>query len=205
MAVVTVHAQTTHTFPDVAIHRSIDLFEDHRDVVEAMPVTTPARTLIDLAAVMRLGTMARTLDESLASRLVTIDEVAKVFGDVSRKGRVGCGNMRKLLDERIGRPTVSATRIEQIGADLFERGGLPRPEFQYPAPWNPNERLDFAWPHCRVGCECDSRRWHTRNEDFQRDRERDNLGLLAGWRIFRFTWDDFVHRPERVLGQLRQR
>ena len=54
-----------------------------------------------------------------------------------------------------------------------------------------------------VGCECDSRRWHTRVADSQRDRERDNLLLIHGWKIFRFTWDDFTTRPHLVIAQLR--
>lgn len=111
--------------------------------------------------------------------------------------------MRELINERIGDEMVKATRMEKVGMALFERGGIPRPEWQYPAPWDPMKRIDFAWPWCCVGCEADSRRWHSRVNDFQTDRDRDNLALTHNWRIFRFTWDDFTKRPEFVLNQLR--
>ncbi len=201
--VVTVHAQTTHTFPDVAIHRSLDLFEDHRGFINHLPVTTPARTLVDLAAVRSPRMLAMAVDESLASNLVTLDELEITLDHVARRGRTGVVSMRKLIEVRKGSPVRLASKLERIGFELFEEGGLEPPVWQYPAPWNPRKRIDFAWPkHC-VGCECDSRRWHTRLDDFQIDRDRDNLALVHRWRIFRFTWEDFTKRPSMVLDQLR--
>jgi hypothetical protein len=99
---------------------------------------------------------------------------------------------------------ITASRLEKMGARVFERGGLPRPVWQYPAPWDPNRRIDFAWPHVCVGCECDGRRWHSRVADFQTDRDRDNSSLSHNWRIFRFTWQDFTQRPAHVVGRLRE-
>lgn len=202
-AVVTVHAGTTHTFPGVRIHRSIDLLDHHRGVVEGMLTTTPARSLIDLAAVLSRGHIAHVLDEALASRIAEIEDVQTVFDEVARRGRPGSATMRALLQERTGSDSIPATRLERVGMRVFEHGGLPKPFFQYPAPWNPSRRIDFAWPHRSVGCECDSRRWHTRANDFQRDRLRDNLALNHGWRIFRFTWEDFHRRPHHVVTQLK--
>jgi hypothetical protein len=203
-AVVTVHARTTHDFPGVTIHRSLDLREEHRMERDSMWWTTPPRTLMDLAATLHPKRLARTFDESIAEGLVTIEGVQGVFEQVARRGRTGTGPMRVLLEERsdLGE-VVSATTIERVGFQVFDRGGLPRPDWQYPAPWNRNKRIDFAWPLVRVGCECDSRRWHTRMNDFQTDRDRDNLALIHKWRIFRFTWDDFTKRPQYVIGQLR--
>lgn len=202
-AVVTVHARTTHEFPGVTIHRSLDLANDHRQPVDAQWTTIPERTLIDLAAVLHPNALANALDESLAQKLVTMDGIVDIFDQVARRGRTGAGAMRQLIDERVGSQVVTATKLEKLGLGVFERGGLPRPVFQYPAPWDPGKRIDFAWPHVCVGCECDSRRWHTRVSDFQRDRDRDNLSLLHNWRIFRFTWEDFTGRPELVVAQLR--
>jgi hypothetical protein len=203
LSVVTVHARTTHDFPGVKIHRSLDLADDHRQMIDSLWATTPARTLNDLAAVLHPDALARALDDSVARKLVSIDDVETVFGEVARRGRTGCGVMRHLLKERIGDDMIVASRLEKLGLRVFERGGLPRPMWQYPAPWNPDRRIDFAWPHACVGCECDGRRWHTRLADFQRDRERDNLSLSHSWRIFRFTWQDFTQRSDYVIAQLR--
>jgi hypothetical protein len=111
--------------------------------------------------------------------------------------------MRALLMERIGDEMVSASKLERVGMDLFKRGDLPIPVWQYPAPWNEDERIDFAWPRWLAGVEGDGRRWHTRAADFERDRGRDRLALLSRWSILRFTWHDFTQRSEEVLAQVR--
>jgi hypothetical protein len=203
-ATVTVHASTTHDFPDVRIHRSIDLFAHHRTETNGLTATNAARTLNDLAAVLKPGHMALVLDESLAARIAAFEEVKAVFGEVARRGRTGTALMRKLIEQRDGTELISATRLERVGKRVFDDGGLPKPVFQYPAPWKPERKIDFAWPDYCVGCECDSRRWHTRIKDFQNDRDRDNFALEHNWRIYRFTWNDFTKRPHLVVEQLRK-
>jgi hypothetical protein len=202
--VVTVHASTTHNFPGVVIHRSIDLFDHHRTLVNGMKVTTAARTLTDLAAVLRPKHLAKVGDEALAGGFVDFGDLKTTFLETARRGRTGSGPMRVFINERDGSKPIKATTLERVGMGVFERGGLPRPEFQYPAPWDPNQRIDFAWPWCCVGCEADGRRWHTRAADFQKDRSRDNLALIHDWRIFRFTWEDFLRRPHLIVAQLRE-
>jgi hypothetical protein len=147
--------------------------------------------------------MAMVLDENVAAGIADMNAIQMVFDEVARRGRNGTANMRRLLAERMGSNLISATRLERLGMKVFEAGGLARPIFQYPAPWDSSKRIDFAWPHECVGCECDSRRWHTRLGDFQNDRIRDNLALEHNWRIFRFTWEDFRQRPQLVVDQLR--
>lgn len=203
LAVVTVFARTTHQFPGVRVHRSLDLLPEHREVKAEFVTTTVARTFVDLAAVMRRKRLAAAIDETLAARLVDISEIDQVFTQVARKGRTGSAMMRQLLEERIGSELITASKLERVGMRLFERGGLPRPVWQFPAPWDPDRRIDFAWPPWLVGVEGDGRRWHSRAADFDRDRQRDRLALLEGWCILRFTWNDFVHRPDEVLGQVR--
>lgn len=202
-AVVTVHAKTTHDFPGVVVHRSLDMQPSHRSLISGLETTTLPRTIIDLAAVFSRARIERVLDELLASGATRIEEINQVFHDVSRQGRKGCGSLRALLEERIGDELVAASKLERVGMQLFERGGLPRPIWQYPAPWNDEERIDFAWPEWWCGVEGDGRRWHTRASDFERDRRRDRLSLLNQWMILRFTWHDFVDRPDDVLTQVR--
>ena len=202
-AVVTVHSRTTHDFPGVTVHRSLDLTQEHRRRVGNYMTTTPARTLVDLAATVHRKALARALDEELAGGRTDIEELHQVFKEVARPGRTGSRLMRELLAERLSDELVTASRLEKVGMSVFEAGGLPRPSWQYPAPWDPTNRIDFAWPWCCVGCEADSKRWHSRLADFQNDRHRDNLALIHNWRIFRFTWRDFTSRPEFVVAQLR--
>ena len=166
--------------------------------------TTVARTLVDVASVLSRRATARSLDDALSAGRVTIGEVEEVFRATARRGRTGSALMRSLLEERTGSELASATEIERVGMRVFVDGGLPRPVFQFPAPWNCDHHIDFAWPAFCVGCEADSRRWHTRVDQFQSDRDRDNLALIHRWRILRFTWPDFTKRPEYVVRLVRQ-
>ncbi|MGH8928842.1 MAG: type IV toxin-antitoxin system AbiEi family antitoxin domain-containing protein [Acidimicrobiia bacterium] len=203
LASVTVHNRTTHVFPGVVVHRTLDLTPDHYLDMGGHQVTTPARTLVDVSATCHPKAVALAVDEMVAARVINLETINDVFCQVARKGRKGCGPMRTILEERIGDPMVTASRLEKVGMAVFERGGLPAPVWQYPAPWDPECRIDFAWPPWWVGVEGDSRRWHTRVEDFERDRERDRLALLHRWWILRFTWNDFVNRPDEVVAQVR--
>lgn len=203
-AVVTVHARTTHGYPGVTVHRSLDLATHQIVTIDDLRTTSIPRTLIDLAAVCKKGLVARAMDEMLASGRVRIEELVAAFEETARPGRTGSKAMRELLAERVGDELVSASKLEQVGMDLFDRGGIPRPRWQFPAPWNPDERIDFAWPEYLAGVEGDGRRWHTRVADFERDRRRDRLSLLHRWTILRFTWFDFTKRPDEVLTQVRQ-
>ncbi|MGH8874084.1 MAG: type IV toxin-antitoxin system AbiEi family antitoxin domain-containing protein [Acidimicrobiia bacterium] len=203
LACVTVHSSTTHCFPEVVVHRTRDLADHHRTVIDLLPVTTVARTVVDLAAVCHIKLVAVILDELLVQRRLQPDALNRVFHEVARRGKPGSGPLRELLVERLSDDLIHATKLERLGRDLFRSGGLPVPVWQYPAPWNDHERIDCAWPSCAVGCEFDGRRWHTRAADFERDRRRDRQAILHGWRILRFTWEDLTRRPEEVLRQVR--
>ncbi len=78
------------------------------------------------------------------------------------------------------------------------------PVAQYPAPWDRNRRLDFAFPDARVAIEVDGYRFHATRKRFDGDRARDRAALRAGWRIVRVTWSDLEQRPDDVLATLVQ-
>jgi very-short-patch-repair endonuclease len=60
-------------------------------------------------------------------------------------------------------------------------------------------RVDFAWPDRRLIVEVDGYEWHSSREAFQRDRERQNRLVQAGWTVLRFTVEDIRQRPELVV------
>jgi very-short-patch-repair endonuclease len=60
-------------------------------------------------------------------------------------------------------------------------------------------RLDFAYPHLRLGIEADSRTWHGGRADVQRNRDKGNVLVAHGWRVLHFTWADVRRRPRDVV------
>ena len=64
--------------------------------------------------------------------------------------------------------------------------------------------LDIALPEIRLAIEIDGYAYHSGDEQFQRDRTRQNALIAAGWRILRFTWADINDRPDYVVAQIRR-
>jgi very-short-patch-repair endonuclease len=62
---------------------------------------------------------------------------------------------------------------------------------------------DFCWPEARLIVEADSWRWHGGRQANESDRERDQILIIAGWRVVRFTRDQILNHPEEVSGRLR--
>ena len=95
--------------------------------------------------------------------------------------------------------------LEQRLLALIKESGLPEPTTQFRPAWlaPTNGRVDFAYPDQRLIIEGDSRKWHLLMKSFEIDRQRDNQAQLAGWRIFRFSWNDITERPDYVASAVR--
>jgi len=91
-------------------------------------------------------------------------------------------------------------------AQLLRRAGLPRPEVQ----WEVRDhgrllaRVDFAYPHVKLGIEADGFRHHSGRVAWQRDRVRGNALTSRGWRILRVTWEDVTARPDELVVDVRK-
>lgn len=103
-------------------------------------------------------------------------------------------------------PVHPTSELERLLLKVLRDGGLPEPVREYDAPWDRNApgRVDFAYPWVRAIMEGDSRRWHTRERDFEVDRRRDRLAQLAGWDVFRFTWHELKNDPDEVVSTMDQ-
>lgn len=203
LAVVTVHSQTTHSFAGVTVHRCHDLDSSHVVKLAGQPVTTRARTIVDLAALLRLGHLSAILDDQLATKQISMEEIERTAAGVWRRGKPGSTSLRALIAERTGTPNANASRLELAGLEVLRSAHLPDPLMEYAIPWEQQRRFDAAYPDAKLAIEWDSRRWHTQVEAFERDRHRDRLVALHGWRLVRFTWDDLASRPAEVAETVR--
>ncbi|HEY5842042.1 MAG TPA: DUF559 domain-containing protein, partial [Mycobacterium sp.] len=64
--------------------------------------------------------------------------------------------------------------------------------------------VDIAFRGRKIAIEVDGFAFHTDAEVFQHDRNRQNYLVLNGWQILRFTWQDLVEHPERVIAEIRR-
>jgi uncharacterized protein DUF559/transcriptional regulator with AbiEi antitoxin domain of type IV toxin-antitoxin system len=173
--------------------------EEDITTIDGIPVTKPARTLLDLATVEPGAVVARCLDEALRRRLVSLPFLDRWLDDAGRKRHRGHRMLRKLVDERatIG---VTESELETSLLPLIKEAGLPLPMLQYEV-WDGERlvgRVDFAYPDERVAIEADGFQFHDRRDSFDSERARGNALEALGWRVLRITSKHIEEYPNEV-------
>ena len=187
--------------PRIAPHFTKHLPHADRWTLRGIPITSPARTLFDLAAVVPEDTARGAIEDAVVKGLVAPGRLLAVIDSAAGRGRRGIPCARRARGEMRGDRLSS--RLEDQLEGLLQRERLTG--------WVREHRIqadgsvfliDFAWPHARVGIEADSRRWHSTSESFARDRRKHNVLIAHGWTILRFTWSDVFERPDWVTDSL---
>jgi very-short-patch-repair endonuclease len=162
-----------------------------------LPVTSPARTLIDLAGVVEEDRLEQAVAEALQGS-VTTDGLRQQLA--RSNGRRGAKALRALLD-RQSAPAHTKSDAELRMLSLLRRSGLPEPEVNV---WVGGYLVDSHWPDQRVVAEFDGYAFHSDFRSFRRDRERSNTLQLMGITVLRFTWHDLTKRPSALVARLRR-
>lgn len=174
------------------------------EVVCGVAVTTVARTLVDLAGVVGLPTLKKTVGRAAIRKKLDLQAA-----DVSihyAKRRRGLRSLElALLPYRTKDGKVPDVRsdFETLALPVLIDRGFRRPECNV---WLhiEGERLlvDFLWEAQRVVVETDGRETHETPDGFQNDRRRDQFLAAAGYRVLRVTWDQFHTERAAVLGRI---
>src|SRR3954454_214440 len=168
--------------PGVRIHRARSL-DGLTDVKDGIPVTTPARTVVDLAATLDRRGIERLLDraeELMLGDVLSFDAIARAHA-----GHRGAHRLLTTLHGHAPGSTITRSDLEELFLALCRRAGLPRPRVNHPVE---GHEVDFLFADQRLLVETDSWRHHKFREAFEQDRRRDALHAAAGWRTLRFTW-----------------
>jgi uncharacterized protein DUF559 len=156
-------------------------------------VTTPARTLVDLADVVPRRTLERAFDEA---EYLELDWAAAA----PRPGRSGSGLLASVLADHRPGATRTRSELEEAFLAFCEERGLPTPEVNIHVE---GYLSDFVWPEQRVIVETDGRRAHGTTRARRRDPVRDADLQIAGWRVMRVTSMRLAREPDAVEEQLR--
>ncbi|MGI8684772.1 MAG: DUF559 domain-containing protein [Acidimicrobiales bacterium] len=186
----------------LVVYRSFQ--DDVRPVVRRrIPCTDPLRTVIDVAGSAGRQVVEGALDRGIAKGLFTVSGIEAALERRSGKGVAGVRLLRACLAERLDDGGERTSCLESPMDRLLVRQRLPLPERQF---WLPGRRyrLDYAWPAARLAVEVDGYESHSDLEAFRSDRERQNVLVLLGWTVLRFTWADVRNRPARVADQVRR-
>jgi hypothetical protein len=174
----------------------LPLAADESTSRNGIPVTTPGRTLFDIAHELRRSQLERAVREADYLRLSDGPSLRELVGRYP--GRTGIRAVKRLLESGWSdAPTRS--ELEARFAAFIDEYDLPRPErnalIELPAK---RIEVDFVWRAARLVVELDGYAAHRTRDAFEEDRERDRLLQLAGFRVLRVTWRQ-LHRDRRAL------
>ena len=173
--------------------------------IDGIPATAPARTLLDLATVLREEAVERCLDEWLRRRLVSLPVLERWLEDPLRRRHRGVGVLRRLVDARV---TIGVTEsdLETKFLNLLRSNEVPIPMLQYVVQDGARfvGRVDFAYPDQRVAIEVDSFRHHDQRRSFDAERARGNDLLALRWMVLRVTSKHIEEDPKGVASWVRR-
>jgi very-short-patch-repair endonuclease len=184
----------------IVSHRA-NLADDEREVVDGIPVTSPFRTIFDLAAVASMRELERAWHEAEVRGLT--DHVSLPVLLERYPGRRGTRMLRELLgsDEPVG---ITRNEFEEALVSLVDSYGLPRPRMNAPLALRGRFiEVDALWERQRVALELDSRGVHGTKKRFESDRQRDRILVAEGYRTMRVTWRQLRDEPDEIAADLR--
>lgn len=183
--------------PGIRVHRLRTLRVDEVTSLDGIPITTPARTLYDLASTVAPRELERALAEALALRLTTLSAIRKLLKHHPR-GR-GTARLRALVDA--GHPALTRSEAEERMLALVRDARLDPPEVNV---WVAGFEVDFLWRRERLVVEVDGYAFHSSPGAFENDHQRDSTLAAAGLRVTRFTWKQLTNAPIAVVARLAQ-
>jgi very-short-patch-repair endonuclease len=163
---------------------------------DGIPCTSVARTLLDLGDVVRRRDLERAVEQAEVLRVFDLRAVEDVL---ARAGpRRGAGLLRAVIDDS-AEQGLTESELEEAFLELCRGAALPQPAVNA---WIALEdgmvKADFLWRAERLVVETDGHAFHGTREAFERDRRRDQLLTLAGFKIVRFTWRQVTIEPDAV-------
>ncbi|HET9718617.1 MAG TPA: DUF559 domain-containing protein [Solirubrobacteraceae bacterium] len=181
---------------EVRIHRVREL--DERDIRwrHGVPVTSPARTVVDLTPGLSPLETENVLAICFAKGLATASQIRQTIERVPAR-KPGVGTLRRLLER--GGHARTRSDYERRLLELIAQAGLPRPLTNHRIA---THEVDMVWLDRRLVLEFDGFKFHSDRRAFERDRRRDQDLVAAGYRVLRVTARQLEEEPLAVIARL---
>jgi very-short-patch-repair endonuclease len=182
----------------IAIHRTRQIRPGERALVDGIPVTSVARTLVDLADVLDQHRLAKAIHQAEILRVFDL----KALERAQTPGRRGEHRLVRALADYQLEPHLLRSEAERRLKQLCEQHALGQPQF------NVNLHgfeVDAYWPEANVALELDGAATHQTTKAFHEDRRRDRALAAEGIQVARVTWPDLDAELMRELGEILRR
>jgi len=183
----------------IRVHRTTILMPRDRARTQGIPVTAPARTLLDLAAILDDQPLRMLVRRGQGLRRVNLRQISEVLARLGpRRGSA------RLARVTASGPAPTQSVLEDIVLDLLIGAGFEHPDVNKPLRIDGRRVIpDFRWPRERLIIEADGAAWHDEKIAREDDAERQALLEAAGERVVRVAWTQAVTQPKQTLARIR--
>jgi very-short-patch-repair endonuclease len=190
-----VTTSTERRVAGVRTRRSRRIDAEDRTMYRGIPITSVARTLVDLSGTLGADELARACHEAGVRYRTTPYKVAAALA--RRPNSPGTGTLRQVLR---GDVRVTLSKLEARFLTVLQEASLPLPQTNRPAG---GRRVDCRWPDRRLTVELDSYRYHQSRHAWEQDRRREREAHARGDEFRRYTYGDVFEDPQQMLAELR--
>jgi very-short-patch-repair endonuclease len=195
---VTVTGNGAHSCPGLRVHRVKTFDPRHLRTRHGLPLSSPARTMIDLASEEADAELEEALAVARQRRLASDAEIRAAIEGTP--GRRGLARLRRLL--ATGHASgFTRSKAERRMRALLRAAELPQPQANVPML---GHVADFVWPEHKLIVEVDGYLFHSDRRAFERDRRRDQMFAAAGYTVVRVTWAQLCQEPLAVVARVAQ-
>jgi len=181
----------------LVVHRSRQIGDEERDAVRGIPVTSVARTIVDLAEVLDDKRLAGAVKEAEIQRVFDLRAIDRTRSRVA--GRKGRHRLDRVLAGHRPDPHFTRSWAERRFLELCDRHGLPVPSMNT---WVASHEVDAYWADVRLAVELDGAETHLTRAAFEQDRKRDRELAAHDIQVARATRADLIE-GERLAQELR--
>lgn len=198
---VTTTSRSGRKLPGIRAHRARKLDPADVTVKDGIPVTTVARTLIDLTDLLPHDRILRAMREAEYLKLLDLDTLIAAVERAN--GRRRLNELKKAIQRH--RPgQIVREELEHRFQELVHAAGVPEPDTNIRVKTRRRTyKVDCLWPDEGVAVELDGRAAHIRAAAFEEDRARDAALSAIGLRPLRFTWYRLTCEGKEVLAELK--
>jgi hypothetical protein len=180
----------------IRVHRSRTITAKDVRIERGLPVTSPARTFLDIAADLSPREREVALDEALATNIMRLSELIELLGRAN--GHTAAPPMRALVQQRT-HSTLTRSAANERFLGLARAAELP--------PFETNVLLygfeaDFFWRAARVATEVDSFQWHNTRTAYHRDRKKARVFADHDILLTPITWELMDTEPFAIVARL---
>jgi len=192
---VTVPGRHAEHQPGIRAHRTRRVHPEDADAIEGIPVTSAARTLLDLAPILSATRLRRAYTQAERTRALDLVAVQNVIARTS--GHRGARRLRRLVGYDPAAAASAESELERIFLDLLTDNDLPMPQTNVLVD---GYLVDAYWPEAELVVELDGYEFHNDREAFERDRRRIADLRAAGKEVLPLTYAQVAREPDWAVA-----